>query len=289
MQSYESILPLLELNLKKDNKEEPQIHRRSRNLRNILISPLYRISKIKAYSYFDSIKQKELKNKEILSKNTPKNLTANKYKLLSNDNHNTKIKENSNKKNSVIIPQLLNKIKERFPSHIHYFSYKTPEVDKHFSDKMKKINSPNFKSLFNESLKFKTKLIEQKEKEKLYKKNIDKKYNININRIKSYTRNKKLFINGLRKNPKYFNNYRSFIKSLKKKVPDSLDNLSLSNSYLNISSIRNINSKVKKLSKNKDNSVNNIKNENNKRYKIIKIKRLDQPLVNDFLKKVLDD
>ena len=72
----------------------------------------------------------------------------------------------------------------------------------------------------------KAQVIHTIEKEKIYKKNIENKYSININRIKSYTRNKKLFINGLRKNPKYFkNNYKSYIKSISKRMSDSSDNI----------------------------------------------------------------
>lgn len=298
MRAFEGILPVLELNFKTSIKSKDITRKKSRN---ILISPLYRINKInkinkiKAYSFFNSIKEKELRSKENNKiKNSPRNYNENKYKykLLSVNYYNTKIKENAKNRDSIIISQLLDRIRKRVPIHINYFNYYTPGPGDYSPDKILTKNNSTLKGLFNDNLKLKSQLIEQKEKEKIYKKNIENKYSININRIKSYTRNKKLFINGLRKNPKYFkNNYKSYIKSISKRMSDSSDNINKSSSYLNISCLRNNNLDQKKLSSinlARDNSINNIFGNNNK-YRLIKIKKDTQSIFNEFIKKAVND
>lgn len=91
-----------------------------------------------------------------------------------------------------------------------------------------------------------------------------------------------MFINGLKKNPKYFKKkYQSYIKSLSNQNSDTLENLNKS-SYLSISSIRNMNLDLKKLS-DINNSNHNIFGIN--KYKYIKIRKTKNPALNDCLKK----
>ena len=283
MQSHDGILPVLEINSKK--KVQSQETKKNKT-RNILISPFQRkdkINKIQAYSFFNSIKEKNLKSKETSDKNSPRRYKENKYKLFSINNYNSKVKETRKNRDLLIVSQILEKITRRVPINFHYFNYYTPGPGDFSSENILSKDNPNLRNLFNNTLKIQSQLIEQKEKEKLYKKNIENKYNININRIKSYSRNKKLFINGLKKNPKYFKKkYQSYInKSLSNQNSDTLENLNKS-SYLSISSIRNMNLDLKKLS-DINNSNHNIFGIN--KYKYIKIRKTKNPVLNDCLKK----
>ena len=282
MQLYDGILPVLEINSKK--KVQSQETKKNKT-RNILISPFQRkdkINKIQAYSFFNSIKEKNLKSKETSDKNSPRRYKENKYKLFSINNYNSRVKETRKNRDLLIVSQILEKITRRVPINFHYFNYYTPGPGDFSSENILSKDNPNLRNLFNNTLKIQSQLIEQKEKEKLYKKNIENKYNININRIKSYSRNKKLFINGLKKNPKYFKKkYQSYIKSLSNQNSDTLENLNKS-SYLSISSIRNMNLDLKKLS-DINNSNHNIFGIN--KYKYIKIRKTKNPVLNDCLKK----
>ena len=283
MQSHDGILPVLEINSKK--KVQSQETKKNKT-RNILISPFQRkdkINKIQAYSFFNSIKEKNLKSKETSDKNSPRRYKENKYKLFSINNYNSKVKETRKNRDLLIVSQILEKITRRVPINFHYFNYYTPGPGDFSSENILSKDNPNLRNLFNNTLKIQSQLIEQKEKEKHYKKNIENKYNININRIKSYSRNKKLFINGLKKNPKYFKKkYQSYInKSLSNQNSDTLENLNKS-SYLSISSIRNMNLDLKKLS-DINNSNHNIFGIN--KYKYIKIRKTKNPVLNDCLKK----
>lgn len=282
MQSHDGILPVLEINSKK--KVQSQETKKNKT-RNILISPFNRkekINKIQAYSFFNSIKEKNLKGKEIPKLNNPKMHFDSKYKLFAINNYNSKVKETRKNRDLLIVSQILEKITRRVPINFHYFNYYTPGPGDFSSENILSKHNPNLRNLFNNTLKIQSQLIEQKEKEKLYKKNIENKYNININRIKSFSRNKKLFINGLKKNPKYFKKkYQSYIKSLSNQNSDTLENLNKS-SYLSISSIRNMNLDLKKLS-DINNSNHNIFGIN--KYKYIKIRKTKNPVLNDCLKK----
>ena len=250
-----------------------------------MISPFQRkdkINKIQAYSFFNSIKEKNLKSKETSDKNSPRRYKENKYKLFSINNYNSKVKETRKNRDLLIVSQILEKITRRVPINFHYFNYYTPGPGDFSSENILSKDNPNLRNLFNNTLKIQSQLIEQKEKGKLYKKNIENKYNININRIESYSRNKKLFINGLKKNPKYFKKkYQSYIKSHSNQNSDTLENLNKS-SYLSISSIRNMNLDLKKLS-DINNSNHNIFGIN--KYKYIKIRKTKNPVLNDCLKK----
>ena len=281
MHSYDSILPFLKINSKKKIQSQETMKNKKRF---ILISPFNRkdkINKIQAYSFFNSIKEKNLKSKEVPNNNSPRQYKENKYKLFSIINYNSKVKEARKNRDMLIVSQILEKITERVPINFHYLNYYTPGPGEYSSENILLKDNHNPRNIFNNSLKIQSQLIEQKEKEKIYKKNIENKYNININRIKSYSRNKKLFLNGLKKNPKYFKkNYKSYIKSLSNQTQDTSDKLNKS-SCLSISSIRNMNFDLKKLPDNN--------NQNNKifginKYKYIKIKKIKNIVLNDCLK-----
>ena len=95
-----------------------------------------------------------------------------------------------------------------------------------------------------------------------------------------------MFINGLKKNPKYFKKkYKSYIKSLSNQHSDTLENLNKS-SYLSISSVRNMNLDLKKLSDiNKSNgSIFGVN-----KYQYIKIRKIKNTALNDCLKNENDD
>jgi len=283
MQLYDSILPILEISSKKKVQSQEKMKNKTRN---ILISPFNRkekINKIQAYSFFNSIKEKNLKGKEIPKLNNPKMNFDNKYKLFAINNYNSKVKETRKNRDLLIVSQILEKITRRVPINFHYY---TPGPGDFSSENILSKDNPNLRNLFNNTLKIRSQIIEQKEKERLYKKNIQNKYNINRNHLKSYSRNKKLFINGLKKNPKYFKKkYKSYIKSFSNQHSDTLENLNKS-SYLSISSVRNMNLDLKKLPDiNKSNSsifgVN--------KYQYIKIKKIKNTSLNDCLKNENDD
>ena len=283
MQLYDSILPILEISSKKKVQSQEKMKNKTRN---ILISPFNRkekINKIQAYSFFNSIKEKNLKGKEIPKLNNPKMHFDNKYKLFAINNYNSKVKETRKNRDLLIVSQILEKITRRVPINFHYY---TPGPGDFSSENILSKDNPNLRNLFNNTLKIRSQIIEQKEKERLYKKNIQNKYNINRNHLKSYSRNKKLFINGLKKNPKYFKKkYKSYIKSLSNQHSDTLENLNKS-SYLSISSVRNMNLDLKKLPDiNKSNSsifgVN--------KYQYIKIRKIKNTVLNDCLKNENDD
>jgi len=283
MQLYDSILPILEISSKKKVQSQEKMKNKTRN---ILISPFNRkekINKIQAYSFFNSIKEKNLKGKEIPKLNNPKMNFDNKYKLFAINNYNSKVKETRKNRDLLIVSQILEKITRRVPINFHYY---TPGPGDFSSENILSKDNPNLRNLFNNTLKIRSQIIEQKEKERLYKKNIQNKYNINRNHLKSYSRNKKLFINGLKKNPKYFKKkYKSYIKSFSNQHSDTLENLNKS-SYLSISSVRNMNLDLKKLPDiNKSNSsifgVN--------KYQYIKIRKIKNQVLNDCLKNENDD
>ena len=273
MQLYDSILPILEISSKKKVQSQEKMKNKTRN---ILISPFNRkekINKIQAYSFFNSIKEKNLKGKEIPKLNNPKMHFDNKYKLFAINNYNSKVKETRKNRDLLIVSQILEKITRRVPINFHYY---TPGPGDFSSENILSKDNPNLRNLFNNTLKIRSQIIEQKEKERLYKKNIQNKYNINRNHLKSYSRNKKLFINGLKKNPKYFKKkYKSYIKSLSNQHSDTLENLNKS-SYLSISSVRNMNLDLKKLP-----DIN--------KYQYIKIRKIKNTVLNDCLKNENDD
>jgi len=287
MQLYDSILPVLEISSKKKVQSQEKIKNKKRN---ILISPFNRkdkINKIQAYSFFNSIKEKNLKSKEVPNKNILKmHNNENKYKLFAINNYNSKLKETRKNRDLLIVSQILEKITRRVPINFHYFNYYTPGPGDFSSENILPKDKPNLRNIFNNTLKIRSQIIEQKEKEKLYKKNIENKYNINRNHMKSYSRNKKLFINGLKKNPKYFKKkYKSYIKSLSNQHSDTLEDLNKS-SYLSISSVRNMNLDLKKLSDiNKSNgSIFGVN-----KYQYIKIRKIKNTVLNDCLKNENDD
>ena len=102
MHSYDAILPILEIHKKfKNSNNEKSIRKQKISL----YSPFYRVNKIKAYSFFNSIKGKEIKNRELSTKNNQKKSNDIKYKFLPVNIYNTKPKQGLK---SIIINQLLN-------------------------------------------------------------------------------------------------------------------------------------------------------------------------------------
>ena len=268
MHSYDAILPILEIHKKfKNSNNEKSIRKQKISL----YSPFYRVNKIKAYSFFNSIKEKEIKNRELSTKNNPKKSNDIKYKFLPVNIYNTKPKQDLK---SIIINQLLNKIKRKKNLEKNFNSSAT-------GDYLSENNSPkicnSYKSLFNDSLKFKNEFIEQKEKEKLYKKNIENKYNINLNCIKSYSRNTKQYKNILRKNPDYFDKYKFYIKYISNQKQNTLNTIDR-NSCMNIINVSN-HKNSDDVDTKKTNIINSQKNNHEKKifnvnkYKHIKIKK----------------
>ena len=272
MHSYDAILPILEIHKKfKNSNNEKSIRKQKISL----YSPFYRVNKIKAYSFFNSIKEKEIKNRELSTKNNPKKSNDIKYKFLPVNIYNTKPKQDLK---SIIINQLLNKIKRKKNLEKNFNSSAT-------GDYLSENNSPkicnSYKSLFNDSLKFKNEFIEQKEKEKLYKKNIENKYNINLNCIKSYSRNTKQYKNILRKNPDYFDKYKFYIKYISNQKQNTFNTIN-KNSCMNIINVSN-HKNSDDVDTKKTSIINSQKNNHEKKifnvnkYKHIKIKKIKLP------------
>jgi hypothetical protein len=272
MHSYDAILPILEIHKKfKNSNNEKSIRKQKISL----YSPFYRVNKIKAYSFFNSIKEKEIKNRELSTKNNQKKSNDIKYKFLPVNIYNRKPKQDLK---SIIINQLLNKIKRKKNLEKNFNSSATGD---YLSENNSTKICNSYKSLFNDSLKFKNEFIERKEKEKLYKKNIENKYNINLNCIKSYSRNNKQYKNILRKNPDYFDKYKFYIKYISNQKQNTLNTIDR-NSCMNIINVSN-NKNSDDVDTKKTNIINSQKNNNEKKifnvnkYKHIKIKKIKLP------------
>ena len=262
----DGILPPLEINLKKIKTKLPQ---RKQNLKHILISPLCQLNKLKAYSFFNSIKAKNNQSQE------NQKASIERYTNRTKDDSNDKKMEILRKKKLGSYIQIKDINKKYIPCDIKEYKYFSPENENYLTDKILKKNIHSFKNILNDHLKIKSELKSQKEKEILYQKNIENKYNINLNRIKTYSRNKKLFISSLKKYPKYFNsNYQKYIKSISKNVTNSKKYISQS-SLINTSTIKNMNNDLSVLSNynmKKNNSISDIFNNNNNKFKITQIK-----------------
>ena len=272
MKKYDKTLPILEKSLTKRiiEKERKQKLEKSGNL---LIPSLYQINQMKAYSFFNSIKEKELKMRQTISKNFSKINAEDVYKnkLLSMNNNKNKTIELKNYRKSFFKEKNGNKGTYNF-GHLDYYE---PIPGNYFIDSFLSKDNSDFKSILSDTLRNRDELISRKRKENLYKKNIENKYNIKINRIKLYSRNKKLFANALKKNPNYFKkNFQSYIKSLSLYSSSFLDNFNKSNSTISI--IRNNNIRIKRYTNDnlpKEKIINKIIHPNNTKYKYIKIKK----------------
>lgn len=272
MKKYDKTLPILEKSLTKRiiEKERKQKLEKSGNL---LIPSLYQINQMKAYSFFNSIKEKELKMRQTISKNFSKINAEDVYKnkLLSMNNKKNKTIELKNYRKSFFKEKNGNRGTYNFGP----LDYYEPIPGNYFIDSFLSKDNSDFKSIRNDTLRNRDELISRKRKENLYKKNIENKYNIKINRIKLYSRNKKLFANALKKNPNYFKkNFQSYIKSLSLYSSSFLDNFNKSNSTISI--IKNNNIRIKRYTNDnlpKEKIINKIIHPNNTKYKYIKIKK----------------
>lgn len=278
MKKYDKTLPFLEINPAK----KILVKERNRNLNkldDLLKSNLYyKINQKRAYSYFNSIKEKKLKTKEAVTKIIPKINTKEecKNKLYSINNKLSKTIEVKKIRKSIFEKKISDKDKRK-GSYICRPFYYEPLPENIFRESLISMYNSDFKSVCNNTLKNRDEFIAQKEKENLYKKNIENKYNIKINRFKLYSRNKKLFLMGIKKNPNYFKkNYESYFKSLSMHSSFTLENFNKTSNFT-ISAIRNNNKlNIKKITNDnfiKDkNKIKNIKRYNNI-YKYIKIKK----------------
>ena len=272
MKKYDKTLPILEKSLTKRIIEKERKNKLEKS-GNLLIPSLYQINQMKAYSFFNSIKEKELKMRQTISKNFSKINAEDVYKnkLLSMNNKKNKTIELKNYRKSFF----KEKIGNRGTYNYVPLDYYEPIPGNYFIDSFLSKDNSDFKSIRNDTLRNRDALISRKRKENLYKKNIENKYNIKINRIKLYSRNKKLFANALKKNPNYFKkNFQSYIKSLSLYSSSFLDNFNKSNSTISI--IRNNNIRIKRYTNDnlpKEKIINKIIHPNNTKYKYIKIKK----------------
>ena len=266
MKKYDKVLPNLEKNLTKKviEKERKQKIGKSEVP---LTFRLYKINQVKAFSFYNSIKEKELKMRQPVFKKIQKINSEDNYKnkLLSINNIKSKTIEVKNLKKTIF----QKKIKEKNGTKDNYILrpldyYESVPVNYFKESFFSKKDNSDFKCI-----------ISQKEKENLYKKNIENKYNIKINRIKLYSRNKKLFANALKNNPNYFKkNYKSYIKSLSKYSSLNFNHFNKNNSTISI--IGNDILNIKGYTNNnlpKDKIIINSINPNNNKYKYIKIKK----------------
>ena len=173
MHSTDMMLPPLEINLK---KFKPILHKKKKNIKHILVSPLHQMNKLKAYSFFNSIKAKTNNQmEEMINKDNQKNSLENKKNEISNKSDNNKFKEKSiNNSNQIHIT-----IKKYALLDNKYYNY-TPGNEDYLVKKFFNRNNKSFKSIVNNNLKIRNELKAQKEKEILYQKNIENKYNNNI-------------------------------------------------------------------------------------------------------------
>jgi len=276
MKKYDKTLPFLEINPAKKILVNER-NRKINKLDNLLKTHLNKINKRRAYSYFNSIKEKELKMKETTRKIIPKINTKEEYKnkLYSMNSGISKTIEVKKIRKSIFEKKVFDKDKRKC-SYIFRPFYYEPLPENIFRESLISMYNSDFKSVCNSTLKNKDEFITQKEKENLYKKNIENKYNIKINRFKLYSRNKKLFLMGIKKNPNYFKkNYESYFKSLSMHSSFTLENFNKTSNFT-ISAIRNNKLNIKKITNDnfiKDkNKIKNIKGYNNI-YKYIKIKK----------------
>ena len=104
IKSLHRFLPSLEANKKYASYSRfysPQ--RRIIKSRNLMISPINQIEKMKAYSFFNSIKEKELKYQELIMESNKKEQEENKKKLLFIDNYTSKHKNSLKNKTNFFI------------------------------------------------------------------------------------------------------------------------------------------------------------------------------------------
>ena len=200
-----------------------------------MISPINQIEKLKAYSFFNSIKEKELKYQELIMESNKKEQEENKKKLLFIDNYTSKHKNSLKNKTNFFITNLLEKSRYK-DTKTKYNDFFNPKLNDFPTDRNSIANKNSSKYLYNDILKYKNLLKERKKREKLYKEKIEKIYGFNINLINLYMRNKKLFIS-YKKKQKFYNNNndRSNIKSTSYKITTSFDefkenNFKISNS-----------------------------------------------------------
>ena len=224
IKSLHRFLPSLEANKKYASYSRfysPQ--RRIIKSRNLMISPINQIEKMKAYSFFNSIKEKELKYQELIMESNKKEQEENKKKLLFIDNYTSKHKNSLKNKTNFFITNLLEKSRYK-DTKTKYNDFFNPKLNDFPTDRNSITNKNSSKYLYNDILKYKNLLKERKKREKLYKEKIEKIYDFNINLINLYMRNKKLFIS-YRKKQKFYNNNndRSNIKSTSYKITTSFD------------------------------------------------------------------
>ena len=170
----DGILPPLEINLKKIKTKLPK---RKQNLKHILISPLCQLNKLKAYSFFNSIKAKNNQSQE------NQKASIERYTNRTKDDSNDKKIEILKKKKLGSYIQIKDINKKYIPCDIKEYKYFSPENENYLTDKILKKNIHSFKNILNDHLKIRSELIFYI-KEILYQKNIENKYNINLNRLK---------------------------------------------------------------------------------------------------------
>lgn len=256
MDPYE-MAPNLEINLKKSCLN---CSKKLNIAKKYLFPSDFTYSKIKAYSFFKTIEEKERKNRELTNNNTNKindndNTKDLGYLLkLSIENYKNKknisieINESKRKNNSIKVKQFLEEIRRKTPKNIKH--YKNNNFSPICLTDKKKIKEQNtiFRNLFlKENLKLNLFLISQKQKYKISKRNIENGiFNINNNTIIPYS-NQKININEENDNKLYKNENYYYFNQDPKKISTTCDNKINqinSNNYLDIK---------KKLNRNKNN------------------------------------
>lgn len=174
---YEESIPNLEINMKKSfsiNKKNSKINK------NYLINPHFASSQVKAYNFFNSINDKERKNKDKINNNIKANSNelGNIFEMINIENYKSNkyisIEENEKRKNnSIIVKKILDKIKRKSPKNKKLSEYLSPGPGDYSPEKeIRKEQNIRYRNLFIEDkLNLNLDIICKQEKDKFYKEN----------------------------------------------------------------------------------------------------------------------
>ena len=239
---YEESIPNLEINMKKSfsiNKKNSKINK------NYLINPHFGSSQVKAYNFFNSINDKERKNKDKINNNIKANSNelGNIFEMINIENYKSNkyisIEENEKRKNnSIIVKKILDKIKRKSPKNKKLSEYLSPGPGDYSPEKeIRKEQNIRYRNLFIEDkLNLNLDIICKQEKDKFYKEN---------NGIETFNIKNK---NKLNSKKNIFNIKLGKMKTLLKGNNDNynidINNISYfdkqnKNNYLNISPLKN--------------------------------------------------
>ena len=202
MDYYEESFPNLEINTKKSCSNS---HKMLKKRKNSLVSPIFTSSQLKAYNFFNNIVKKTRNNMELINNNHT-NINLGNFLEISNykkkNNSSNQSDLNKKKQNSNIVKIILNDIRRKTPKNIEANNYLT--IDNENSSEHKNLKKDRilfFK--YNNNFNFFT-TKKSKNKNRFLNRNIlPELFDYNKYNIKSFSKNRKIFIFELEKENGY--------------------------------------------------------------------------------------